>query len=50
MSDEDTDWGDVFGSAASMRIAGWIWFLVIIPIIVFAVWVFFGHGFEMMNQ
>lgn len=50
MSDDDTDWNEVFGSAASWRIAGWVWFLIIIPIIVIAAWMFFGGGFEFLNQ
>lgn len=49
MSDDDSDWKEVFGAGASMRIAGWIWFLVIIPIIVIAVWMFFGKGFEVLS-
>lgn len=49
MSDNE-DWNEVFGSAASMRIAGWVWFLIIIPIIVIAVWLFFGKGFEVLQM
>lgn len=50
MSDDDTDWKEVFGAAASMRIAGWVWFLVIIPIIVIALWMFFWGGFEIISK
>lgn len=50
MSDDDTDWHEVFGSAASWRLAGWVWFLVIIPIIVVAAWLFFGGGFEFLDK
>lgn len=50
MSEDDTDWKEVFGAGASLRIAGWVWFLIIIPIIVIAAWMFFGGGFELLDK